>query len=283
MEYLDDLPEGSSDWRKVYSLLPSNRVIRFLKDQDYKYVYVTSKYHALQKEPLADYQYTYRSGSYAWTGFSQTLAESTVLAAVGARLNITALDERRQDYERMLYEFETIPRAKAVAGPTYTFAHLYAGHDPYVFDAEGNYVSELDARGKPSRKAYIEQLKYSNGRILELIDDLLDVPEADRPVILLQADEGPGPVGWNPNTPEHYDWTKAPQETLEEKFGLFVAFHAPDLEADLYPQISPVNNFRLMFNHYFDAELPLLPDRSFVFRNELEPYRFIDVTERVRD
>jgi hypothetical protein len=283
MEYLDDLPESSSDWRKVYSLLPSNRVIRFVKDRGYEYVYVTSKYHALQDEPLADHQYTYRSGSPVWSGFGQTLMESTLLAAVGTRLNVTALDDRRQDYERTLFQFEQIPKAKDIAGPTYTFAHLYVGHDPYVFDAEGNYVSEQAARGVHFREAYIEQLKYGNERLLELVDELLDVPEDEKPVILLQADEGPGPVGWNPNTPEHYDWTKAPQETLEEKFGLFVAFHAPGMEDELYPSISPVNNFRAIFDHYLNADLGLLPDRSFVFRNELEPYRFVDVTERVKD
>jgi hypothetical protein len=180
----------------------------------------------------------------------------------------------------MKWEFEVIPEAKKLEGPVFTFAHLYVGHDPYVFDKDGNYIDADAERAIPWRKAYIDQIRYSNGRILELVDRLLDVPASKRPVILLQADEGPGPEGWSPARPEHYEWTKASQATLEEKFRLMVAFHAPGA-TDLYPSITPVNNFRLLFNEYFDAGLDLLPDRSFVFRDELHPYDFIDVTDRV--
>jgi hypothetical protein len=43
-----------------------------------------------------------------------------------------------------------------------------------------------------------------------------------------------------------------------------------------------VNSFRLVFNKYFGTTYSMLPDRSYVFRNELEPYNFIDVTDRLK-
>jgi hypothetical protein len=41
---------------------------------------------------------------------------------------------------------------------------------------------------------------------------------------------------------------------------------------------TPVNLFRRVFNHYFDAGLPLRPDRHFVSQFG-QPYRFIEVDE----
>ncbi len=286
MQYLDDMPEDSKDWRKVYSLLPSSKVVRFLKDRGYFFNYVTSRYHALQTEPLADRQWKHEVGTATWSGFTQALADSTMVSALASRLGVDSLDPRRQEYERIKWEFETVPRAKEISRrqekPVFTFAHLYVGHDPYVFDAKGSYVDEEKERSIPWRQAYVEQLKYSNEKLLELVDELLNVPAAERPVILMQADEGPGPEGWSMSRPEHYDWTEASQATLEEKFRLMVAFHAPGAE-DLYTSITPVNNFRLLFNEYFDAGFDLLPDRSYVFKDELQPYDFIDVTDRVKD
>jgi hypothetical protein len=48
----------------------------------------------------------------------------------------------------------------------------------------------------------------------------------------------------------------------------------------LYPSISPVNSFRVLFNLYFGANFPLLPDRHFVFKRG-QLYRFVDVTSRL--
>ena len=45
---------------------------------------------------------------------------------------------------------------------------------------------------------------------------------------------------------------------------------------DLYPSMTPVNNFRLIFNTYFGASLPMLPDKSYIsaFRR---PYEFTEI------
>ena len=48
----------------------------------------------------------------------------------------------------------------------------------------------------------------------------------------------------------------------------------------LYDSISPVNVFRVVLNHTFDARLPLLPDRHYRSRPG-RPYDFVDVTDRV--
>ena len=64
------------------------------------------------------------------------------------------------------------------------------------------------------------------------------------PIIIIQGDHGFG-EGLN--------------------FPILNAFYLPGIPAgSLYPTLSPVNTFRLVFNHYFNGEYSLLPDESFL-------------------
>jgi hypothetical protein len=104
------------------------------------------------------------------------------------------------------------------------------------------------------------------------------------PIIILQSDEGPDLTPWRSDARKALDETATARWELEEQFGILNAYHLPEMEnTGLYQEVSPVNSLRLVFNLYFDARLPLLPDRSYIFSSEEEPYRFIDVTERVKD
>jgi hypothetical protein len=48
---------------------------------------------------------------------------------------------------------------------------------------------------------------------------------------------------------------------------------------ELYDSITPVNTFRVVFNHYFNANMPLLKDNCAIsiFKT---PYYLIDVTDK---
>lgn len=43
-----------------------------------------------------------------------------------------------------------------------------------------------------------------------------------------------------------------------------------------------MNSFRQLFNLYFDAGLPLLPDDNYVFTDWQHIYDFLEVTDRVK-
>lgn len=284
MNYID-LPADSSDWKKVYGLLRAPTTARFLKNRGYKYVLMGSTYHSLRSDPYADVNVIYdpKTGL-VFSEFANVLFDSTVLAAIGERYDVAVLDKRREWYERTLFQFRQIPRIAKMPEPTYTFAHILINHEPYVFDAKGNYVSAEEEAKKDGKQVYRESIEYASNKTLDLLDKLLAGPPETDPIIVLQSDEGPGPVGWSRRVPGKYDWTKAPQQVLEEKFRILNAYYLPGIsDPGLYPTIGPANSFRLVFNAYFGARLPQLPDRSYVFRSELEPYAFIDVTQRVKD
>ncbi len=60
------------------------------------------------------------------------------------------------------------------------------------------------------------------------------------------------------------------------------AYYLPGVDKDiLYPSITPVNSFRLIFNLYFDTNFELLPDENYAFVDGRHIYKFFNVTDKV--
>ena len=78
-----------------------------------------------------------------------------------------------------------------------------------------------------------------------------DIP----PIIILQGDHGPS----------HFD--------NASRMGILNAYYFPDAKAGLYPLITPVNTFRLLFQTYFGEDLKLLEDVSY-YSEYPEAYQF---------
>lgn len=131
-------------------------------------------------------------------------------------------------------------------------------------------------------EAYLAQLAFTNRQIEEIVGHLLSSSAAEDPIIVLQSDEGPHPIRLEQDE-DAFVWTEASDAELGEKLRILNAYFVPGLaEPGLYETISPVNTFRLILSRYFDADLPLLADRTFVFERNAYPYRFTDVTQRLR-
>jgi len=128
-------------------------------------------------------------------------------------------------------------------------------------------------------RRYLDQLVATNRLVEQCIDRLIaesDVP----PIIILQSDEGP-----YPNFADGFKWTETEGSDLDlrVKSGILNAYYLPGTDHSmLYPSISPVNSFRLVFNLYFGTSLELLADRYYYWRPG-QPYNFIDVTDRLKN
>ncbi|HEX2142151.1 MAG TPA: hypothetical protein VHK28_07775, partial [Candidatus Limnocylindria bacterium] len=141
---------------------------------------------------------------------------------------------------------------------------------------------EVSAQRSPE-EGYVEQVRFANSRILQLLDSLLDGPRETWPIIVLMADEGPFPQRYAEDE-FAFDWPEASEEELFQKFGILTAVLLPDStpeEAGLYPDITAVNVMRAMLNAEFGTDLELLPDRNWIFTDQRHLYDFVDVTERV--
>ncbi len=153
-------------------------------------------------------------------------------------------------YERVHYILDKLSELVNYPGPKLVYVHLIVPHSPYVFLPDGSYyqnhgevIDTFDPGTKVSR-GYINNLEFINNRMEILIEDILQNSK-EPPIIILQADHS--------LVPDHDD----------RRFNILNAYHLPDGgERILYPTITPVNSFRIIFNQYFGANLELIEDKS---------------------
>jgi hypothetical protein len=142
-------------------------------------------------------------------------------------------------YRTVTFAIESLPGLAEIPEPTFVFAHIVTPHQPYVIDATGKYIE--------SGGNYIDQLIHINYRILEVVDQILLTSESE-PIIIIQGDHGA--TGTN----------KYP-----ERLNILNAYRLPDNGNELlYPSISPVNTFRLIFDKYFGTDFGLLEDINYL-------------------
>jgi len=286
MEYLDfaDLRERATsdrDWGPLYRGLKSPfEVEHYLGSARYRFIYLGTYWGPTSNHPSAEISYVYNELS---SEFLDVLTSWTPLSALQGLGPESPFDWRRNRWNQTRYEWDSLNRASSLGGPKFVHAHFALPHEPFVFHADGSFVSEKDEKTRHKVVNYVDQLRFANAKVLEWLDSLLDVPPDERPIVVIQADEGPFPSRYAKNEGA-FDWTTATPEELEHKFGILSAFYLPDRtaeEAGLYDSITPVNQWRAIFHSYFGLDLPLLPDRNWIFTNQLHIYDELDVTEKV--
>jgi len=283
MTYLDGLAErighDSGDWDPLTDSLDRSLVASTFQRIGYRYEHIGSWWPPTAADPSADENVVYGRAE----TFGQLVWETTAFPAVARTFGLDddASFERGQ-YRRVAFQISALERIARDPAATFTFAHFTLPHPPYVFDAEGRFLSPERVSTLTEDEAYLGQLRYANTQIAALLDTLLSGPSDEDPIIVLQSDEGPHPAALTADE-DGYVWTQASDRDLGEKLRILNAYYLPGPARDaLYQQISPVNSFRLILDRYFGADLPLLPDRTYVFERTAFPYRFTDVTARLR-
>ncbi len=277
MTYLDGVAErvgvDSSDRTPVLDSLRSSVVAGAFQDLGYRYAYVGSWWPATSSDPSADVNYTYGD----LFEFSSVFERQTAWQAIAGRLGIGA-DFDRQEWERVAFQADAVREIARDPSLTFTFAHFLLPHPPYVFDRTGSYVAPDD---RPVVEAYVEQLRYTNSLILDLVRTLRAAPGPE-PIIIVQSDEGPHAPDQDGGEVLKMRWSTASDVELGRKLRILNALLLPGLDdPGVYNGMTPVNTFRLILDRYFGAALPLLPDRTYLFEDYEHPYRFSDVTDRL--
>jgi len=272
-EYLDGRGHadifGPTDRSGAFSRVQNSNVARFLKTRGYYYVHVGSDFSGTRTGVLADVNHAFDNQ----TDFDSAFVESTALPGILRRVGLSGPRWARR-HAWTTWEVNLLADLPPYPSPKFVFGHVLLPHTPYIFAADGSFVSDEANRGRSRTEQFSEQLTFTNARMLAIVDDLLAVQAAERPVIIVQADEGPYPPTLEDET--RHDWTTATPEEREIKFGILNAWYVPDgRDIGLYPEMSPVNTFRLLFNAYFETDLPILPDESFTLDHP-EPLEFPD-------
>ncbi len=282
LDYLEDIVAAqgpaSADHGPIDARLSDHAVGRFLRDRGYQYVHVGSYFGPTRTSELADRDL----GPGGPSDFLAALYDVSALPAIARRIGATTATPARERHHAVgRFQLETLDMLAGEAGPLFVFAHLLLPHPPYTFARDGAFVTDEADADQSAREGYAQQLAYLQTRIEGLVDALLARPEAERPIIILQGDEGPYPPLFARDT-IGFDWATATSDELEIKFGILNAMYLPGGGVpDLSPSISPVNTFRLIFSAYFGADLALLPDRSFTSAGKFRPYDLTDITDRL--
>jgi hypothetical protein len=171
--------------------------------------------------------------------------------------------------DRTMNVFDKLDDIANMPEPTFAYIHLISPHPPFVFGPNGEptyppdfwnenreYPPDLYAKG------YQNQLTFLNQKMLEAMDTLLAESETP-PIIVLQGDHGP--------------WL----QTKEKRLWILNAYYLPGQSDKLYPTISPVNTFRLLFNSYFGGKYDMLADTSY-FSPVPKLYEFSEVANRCK-
>lgn len=248
MDYLPQRQQGESEasyLERIRQLRKHSRVVARVRQAGYRYRYVGSIYFPL--DATADQQLSPPPARRTWLRafLATTLLEPTLQLAGGDRLvqDPVAVQE---------YQFQNIARPKDNPAPLFTFAHIACPHEPYLFDHRGPLPRPVPASEATARD-YVEQLRYLNAQVIGLLD-AIDRTSGRDAVVLLQADHGTALLGM-PAQP-------GPQQ-LAERMAILSAFRVPDrVRQKLYPTMTPVNSFQLVFNGLLGDNEPLLADRS---------------------
>jgi hypothetical protein len=152
--------------------------------------------------------------------------------------------EYYEHYQQTYFMLDELKRLPEMQGPKLVFAHFLVPHPPFIFAPDGEFSWwEGQAEG------YISNVKFIDSQIVPVVAEIIKNSKTP-PVIIMMGDHGA---------------TGIPKlETPQWRMSILNAFYVNDeAKQDLYATITPVNSFRVIFNHYFGTEYPLLEDLSY--------------------
>lgn len=266
MDYLDNFTDvvrkgdPSIDAVVFHDLIQHNPVRRLMTENGYKMVafetgyfwneVISADYYIIGNDNPIEQMQTGAEISefeimFLRTTFFRIFSEARTAFFTDLTKNIRTPDERH--YDLVLFELDQLSRVPELPGRKYVYAHIGAPHAPFVFTTYGGFASTGSVI-----PGYTDEITFLNWRIIEVVKQILETSPVP-PVIVIQADHG---------------WDE------EHRMEILNAYYLPNGGGRwIYPEITPVNTFRVIFNHYFGENFPLIEDISYMSRGET-PYDF---------
>lgn len=284
-DYLDrlDAPatKDKADWLPLYEMFQDFRIGRFLKGQGYDFHFAGTWWEPTRRIASADVFHNF----YEMPELARVIYEYSLVVKAGRFLGIRQTDPLWWQCQRSRLMFDRLGQLEPGGKPKFVFAHFLIPHPPFVTHETGRCMELDEALARTRAENYVGQLKFANQRIIAMIDRLLAAPGL-KPIIILQADEGPWPEKYAGNEVSFMgrdvggvEWLKASPDELREKMAIFSAMYLPGVKSDaIPPSASPVNTFRRVLKTYFNVAIEALPDRYLVYESNANLYRFHDVS-----
>ena len=296
--YVYPIDPRSDDLAPLGEAIQHSKVRTILENLGYQTIAFGTGF---SRTEISDVDYYFTLDSDALTSMSTlgsiNIFESMLLQTTGGMVLSDAIyllpEELRPDLqfpfrahrERILFAFDAVEDLPETEGPKFVFMHIVSPHPPFVFGPNGEEIPHTDAYTlkdgvfQGDRAAYIEQytdqLGFLNEKTLTMLEHIIrnaDVP----PLIILQSDHGPDASSMEGDS-------DSPVSYLKERMSILNTLFLPGCDAEqlYYPSITPVNNFRILFDACFGGNNGLLEDRSYNSTYQT-PYDLTDITSALR-
>lgn len=265
LKYLDQINpnfrSGYMDRTGLSVLLKENVVRRSLEEIGYRTVAFGTGYAWSE---IRDADIFYYPGSDGLDRLQNIIGlnsfESLFIKTTAARFLTTLQSSFFNDYSAyhelpesehialQLFLLNKLPQVPSLPGPKFIFAHILIPHGPFVFGPDGPLLPDQmvlapdnrDLTEEEYKLGYRPEVEFINNRLIPILQEIIQ-RSSSPPIIIIQGDHGPFAL---------------PQ--------ILNAYYLPGNGATIYPNITPVNTFRIIFNQYFGASYPLLPDISYI-------------------
>ena len=246
--YLTDEIGRSDPYRAYLPLIRSSGVATRFRERGYAYAITRTVWAGTSGSPIAD-EVLGPSTAFA-NEYEAAIVEQSIFRGLLPHPSIA-------DYH--FAAFDALETIATDVRPTFTLAHIILPHPPYVLDRDGRVVQDISVLrgqwgGAANERGYLEQVRYVNDRIIEVIDTIL-AQSTTRPIIVLQGDHGSWSTRFEAGVP--------PEVVAAERMSILNAYLVPDdVRSLLYPSITPVNTFRAIDRGQFGEAIEVLSDES---------------------
>ncbi len=268
MQYIDAVPAAvGKDFNGLNlfcRMIQDSAVRRAFKQLGYKMVNVSSGDSATDWIFIFDQNIRCTIFNHFMVALAQLTPFSATEQYFPALRNLVA--DIRTSPGRHLKEIVEIP------GPKFVLLHTDLAHAPCLFDESGQPLPLPPGMfmvnwGTPEKLA--GQWKFAQNLLVDWLAQIMSLTNG-KAVVIIQSDHGSGI-----SMAKTEDW-------FNERMRILNAYYFPGKkDQGLYPTITPVNSFRVLFNDYFDARLPLLPDKVFCPPDYSKPFDWLDVKDKL--
>jgi hypothetical protein len=281
-EMCPDCKPGTKDFSQLWAATQHNAVRSFLENQGYTTVsfetgFPWSEWRDADHYFKADPSMVEKGSSTGQhlNAFEAMLTKTTALRPI---IDIQTTDQKKNkgkqkasalDVDRFpnfmfrvrvlntLAHMETA--STEIESPKLVYAHIISPHTPYVFGKHGEMIDLVDSElsGDAYARAYTDQAYYVSMQVLALVRKIIETSDQP-PIIIIQSDHG--------NSHERVDRLKN-----------LSAFYLPYGRGQLvYPTITNINTFRILFDAYFNTNYGRLEDQSYLSYPE-DPFKLEQV------
>jgi hypothetical protein len=238
--------------------LSDNETFSIMQKENYRIYFLAPFRNVIQDNGLGGFFDYLSAGLITHQTFPGCFHGSTYFAFIEKKLHPSIDDyymPLKGKYENVI---NTVKKIEATTDstvnrrPHFVYGHFLVPHDPPLFDARGKFISPEEARTVTPYNTYVDQIKFANVLIQELVG-YIHKHNKPNTVIIIEGDHGF----------QYFQNDSIPRYAFKN----FNAIYFPDKNYRLlYDTMSPVNDFRILFDHYFGQHFLLLKDSSIIVR-----------------